>query len=269
MTAPRLKRAGAAYVEALASSLSNRDRAIIDTVHRLRLVTGKQLERLHFHPLPYRSRSVMRWRVLKRLVDTRILVPVPRHGVLSRRSAELCYALDTAGQRLVQLHANLRGERPVRRFAVPGDRFIAHTLAVAEVYSSLAERAEMTAKFVVTRFEIEAAWPDGRGGMLRPDAFLVLQAGRVQDFWWIEADLATESLPTIAAKLRAYLDFVQRGQRGPEDVLPRVLFTVPTEARRDAICAVVGALPDPAGHMFAVVTAPDAADFLRSELFIS
>lgn len=38
-------------------------------------MTGSQLERLAFMDLVGRSRSVVRWRVLKRLVDWRVLVP--------------------------------------------------------------------------------------------------------------------------------------------------------------------------------------------------
>jgi hypothetical protein len=52
-----------AHVEALMQSLSERDWTIIESTNQLRLVTGKQLERLHFSQHSFRSRSVMRWRM--------------------------------------------------------------------------------------------------------------------------------------------------------------------------------------------------------------
>ena len=69
----------------------------------------------------------------------------------------------------------------------------------------------------------------------RPDAFIRLERDEGADYWWYEADLATESLPTIHRKLLAYLDFVQRGQFGPDGIVPRVLVGVPTSKRQAAV----------------------------------
>lgn len=56
-------------VERLRDSLSERDWAVIRDVARLRLVTGTQLERLHFTDLSETSGPVVRRRVLGRLVQ--------------------------------------------------------------------------------------------------------------------------------------------------------------------------------------------------------
>ncbi|MCA1674153.1 MAG: hypothetical protein LC799_18815, partial [Actinobacteria bacterium] len=66
------QRIRSALVVALAEKLTEREWNVIETINRLRLVTGLQLERLHFAELTGKSRSVMRWRVLKRLVDWHI-----------------------------------------------------------------------------------------------------------------------------------------------------------------------------------------------------
>lgn len=257
------------YVERLMQSLSKRDWSILQSVCELRLVTGMQLERLHFTSLVGRSRSVMRWRVLKRLVDDRALVALQRRAYSARRSAaELCYALDSAGQRAVQLKANREpATLNARRPGLPGERFIEHTLAVAELAVALSERAR-SGTFRLASFSAEPAawWPDGLGRWLKPDASFVLQAGDVTDYWWCEVDLATESLPTLTRKLLSYLDFLARGQRGPDGVMPRVLVAVPTDARLRAVAALTDQLPSPASRLFCACTLADAPDRLVEEL---
>lgn len=257
------------YVERLMETLSARDWAIIGTVHRVRLASGAQLERLHFSNLAGRSRSVMRWRVLKRLTDVRVLVPVERRIGTSRHgSAKLCYALDSAGMRLVRLRANSGplGAR-VHRPRVPGERFIAHMLAVTELYVTLVEQARL-GWFVLLDFLAESAayWPNGLGGWIKPDALVILRRGDVTDYWWYEADLATESIPTIRAKLLAYLDFMRRGQLGPDEIVPRVLIGVSLNQRQVAIQSVVNDLPDPANVVFMLALMPEVATVMRQEL---
>lgn len=257
------------YVERLWSTLSARDWAIIETAHRLRLTSGNQLERLHFSDLSLRSQSVVRWRVLKRLVDARVLVAFERRiGTALRGSDKLCYALDSAGQRLARMRTNAEaGDGTVRRPRMPGERFFAHTLAISEVYVSLVERSRI-GHFRLVDFQAEpAAWvPDGLGGWLKPDGFAQLRCGTVQDYWWIEVDLATESLPTVRRKALAYLDFVERSHLGPGGVVPRVLFGVPSMKRRAAVQHLLNGLPTPADYMFRVAKLSDAVAAMEYEL---
>jgi hypothetical protein len=257
------------HVERLMDELSARDWAIIDSLHRVRLASGLQLERLHFHDLGVRSRPVMRWRVLKRLVDERVLIPLERRiGTSYGGSAKLWYTLDSAGQRLIRLRANAAsvGAR-VRRPRLAGERFVAHTLAVTELYVALVEHTRL-GQFTLGDFQAEpmAWWPNGSGGWMKPDAFVKLRCGTVADYWWIEADLATESVPTVRAKLLTYLDFVGRGQLGPDGVVPRVLIAVPGTPRKMAIQAVVNSLPVPADLMFHVALLLDAPTVVVQEL---
>jgi len=274
MTAPAApgpgRRVRPALVVALAETLSERDWQIIDTVNRLRLVTGLQLERLTFADLQGRSRSVVRWRVLKRLVDWRVLAPLARRvGGSLRGSAQLVYALDVVGERLLRLRRNLRqDEQRVRRAAVPGERFVRHTVAVSELYVSLIEQSR-AGGFQVDEFLAEpASWcANGVGGWMKPDGYVVLSGADVTDHWWVEVDLATEAVPTLRGKFLAYVDFVSRGQLGPAgSVVPRVLVTVPSEERQDTIDRVVAGLPAPAGELFRVVLYDAAAASLVATL---
>ena len=272
MTTPRLpdkRRLGAASVMALAETLTEREWQIMTTVNRLRLATGLQLERLHFAELTGKSRSVVRWRVLKRLVDAQALMPLTRRvGGSLRGSAQLTYALDVAGERLLRLRRNLGADAErVRRPGPIGERFVAHTLATSELYVQLVERSRVEG-FTVDTFLAEpgAWWPNGAGGWMKPDGYLSISAGEFTDHWWVEVDLSTEAVPTLRGKFLAYIDFVALGQLGPGDVVPRVLVTVPTLERRDVINGVVGKLPAPADELFVVVLHDEAVGWLTAEL---
>jgi len=267
MTTPTVRpqppqRVRSAYVDWLQQRLSARDWNVAQTVNLLRIASGQQLERLCFAELADgRSRTVTRSRVLARLVAWRVLMPVGRRvGGSGRGSTVQAFALDSGGQRLMERRQLAAAQRVrVRRPGAPGDRTTAHLLAVSELYATLVETSHAE-NVTLDHFVAEpgAWWPNGLGGRLKPDAYAVLARPGARDHWWIEVDLATESLPTVKAKLQAYLDFQQRGERGPEDVTPWVLVSTVTERRRDAIAATVRRLPGAAG-LVTVVTSTGAA----------
>jgi hypothetical protein len=263
------QRVRSALVVGLAEELTEREWQIMETVNRLRLVTGRQLERLHFTGLSGKSRSVVRWRVLKRLVGWQVLAPLPRRvGGGLRGSGQLAYALDTAGERLLRLRRNLRhDEHRIRRPGTPGERFVQHTLIISELYVQLIERSR-TDDFTVEEFLAEPAawWPNGAGGWMKPDASLTLCTEDVTDHWWIEVDLATEAVPTLRGKFLAYTDFANRGQLGPGDVLPRILVTVPTDYRHEVMQRVVAGLPEPADELLTITLHQTAVATLAAAL---
>jgi hypothetical protein len=272
----RPERVRRSYVEYLAERLSPREWSIVSSTYRLRLVSGSQLERLHFHELTGRSRSVKRWQVLKKLADARILVPLDRRvGTALHGSAGLIYALDSAGQGLARLQASreLAGASP-RRPRVPGDRFVDHTLAVSELYVALMECSRVSG-FTVGEYKVEARWPNGIGGWIGPDAFTRLERPATVDYWWYEADMGTESPEpvrglvagrTVREKLLAYLDFVQRGQLGPDGIVPRIMIGVPTSKRRGVVQDVVEGLPALANRLFTVALMHEVAQLMTNEL---
>ncbi|HEV2782559.1 MAG TPA: replication-relaxation family protein [Actinophytocola sp.] len=242
--------------------MTDRDWQIVREVNRVRIASGEQLERLCFASVATgRSRTATRSRAVGRLVRWRVLAPIGRRiGGQERGSTAQVYALDTIGQRLLagdQLAAG--APIRVRRPGPPGVRSLRHLLAVAELYTQLVEQARTTGLELVTfKAEPAAHWPDGKGGRLKPDAYAVLGKPGARDHWWIEVDLATESLPTVRAKLQTYLDFQRRGERDPGDVTPWVLVATSTECRRDAIRAMVRRLPEAAG-LITIVTSGEAA----------
>ena len=249
--------------------LSERDWAVIEVVNRLRLVRGDQIERLFFANLTDRSRVVTRGRVLRRLVAWQVFDVLPRRvGGSPRGSSGSVYALGLVGQRLLAERQLMGGRTPrVRHAGVPTDRTVRHTLAVSELYIGLVEWTRAVGAEVAA-FEAEPAcwWPNGLGGYLKPDAYVLLALGRVRDHWWVEVDLATESLPTLKRKFLTYLDYVARGQLGPSDVIPRVLVTVPSEQRYIGVRELLIRLPDPADQLFGVITERHGADYLLQAL---
>lgn len=256
------RRLRSAAVEWVVDRLSDRDWQLIEATNRLRLVSGKQLERLYFYGLHGHTQEVVRGRVLHRLVDWRVLTAMPRRvGGAARGSARSVFALGGVGARLwaerqtaTMVHPRVRHPEP------PTERTVRHTLAVSELYADLVEQSRALDARVLT-FEAEPAswWPNDQGGYLKPDAYALLTQGNIRERWWIEVDQATESLPTIKRKLSAYLDFVARGQFGPHGVVPRVLISGVSDVRCAALHGVVTRLPAPATALFLVAHQREAA----------
>jgi len=246
------------HVEWVDARLSDRDRKIIASVDRLRLVSSSHLERLHFQDLLPSVRGRVRRRVLARLVAWRVLLALERRiGGVRAGSSGLVFALDSAGQQLAQLDGVA-----VRRPREPSVALLGHSLAASELYVSLVELSR-TGGFTVADYLTEPAcwWPLPLGGWLKPDAYLKLTTPAFDDHWWIEVDKGTEHLPTIRRKALAYVDHANSGGLGPGNVLPRVLVTVPNEARQAAIAGVIGRLPE-AGALIHVATEGHAPDYL-------
>lgn len=262
MTAGR--RVTVVQAERIAASLSDRDWAIIRSLAATRLLTGSQLTRLHFHPLSPLTADRTRRRVLTRLKDWQVVAALTRTiGGVRAGSSGLVFTLGVAGQRLLTLDTSREPQTRIRKPWTPGRLFLAHSLAVAEQYVALVERSRV-AGFELTSFQTEPAcwWPDGLGGFIKPDAFLVLRTSRYDELVWLEVDRATESVPTVRRKLLGYLDFMARGQLGPEGVMPHVVISTPDDKRCAELGQLVTTLPEVADGLFTVTTAASTTDFL-------
>ncbi|WP_165938642.1 replication-relaxation family protein [Parafrankia sp. BMG5.11] len=243
-------------IEQLVDQLSPRDRAILLDLARVRVLTGEQLTRLHFQDLSITTRDRTRRRVLARLAEHDLVTPLERTiGGARAGSAGLVFALGVTGQRALPLLASARdaaggGESRARRPWTPGQMFLKHSLAISELYVQLHE-AQAASQLVLGRFAVEAAawWPDGAGGLLKPDASACVAHDDIEDSWFVEVDRATESPVTLGRKLRRYVDFARTGQLGPDGVTPRVLLTVPHERRMRDVRNLMARLPPPADQL--------------------
>lgn len=257
-----------AHLAALADQLSDRDRAILTDLEHTRVLTGAQLQRLHFESINQDSRARDRRRVLTRLTNLDLVSTLDRRiGGIRAGSGGHIYTLTPAGQRLLTVH---RGQQPparLRRPRTPGTPFLTHALAISEIYVTLIE-ASRNHDFHVFTFHTEpTCWhPAGNGRYLHPDAYTVLATATHQDCWWLEIDQATESLPRIKRKCRSYLNFLTHGGVGPDGVPPRILFTAPDATRSSNIQKVITKLSSEIDQLICVSTHADAPTFLITEL---
>lgn len=263
------RRVTGAYLAEVRGRLGERDWAVLGSLERVRVLSGGQLERLLFDDIASTSRGRTRRRVLGRLVELGLVVTLQRRiGGVRAGSAGLVYALSAGGQRLLDQEVGILAPR-YRLPGTPGTLFLAHALTVAEIYVALSEECRRVLGVELRTFDAEGAarWPIGasRSGFLRPDALVVLGADGIEDVWWLEVDRDTESLPRIGAMLRRYLDFAHSGLAGPGGVVPRVLVSVTSEERADAVRSLVRRLPPPAAALFVVARDVEVPDVLVRE----
>lgn len=231
----------------LSSRLSERDWQIIRFVDRHRFATSSQIRRVFFAGHATQTAATRACiRVLDRLLTLRILTRLERRvGGNRHGSAGFVWCLDVVGERLTRMDG-----APRRRFHEPSYVFLSHTLALTDTHVMLRE-AQGAGEFVLSQIEIETeAWrpyltPAGVKSMLKPDLKITIANGDYEDHWYIEIDLATESMPMLVRKCRAYEDYRHTGRAQAEyGVFPRVLWVMPTQARlsrsRDAITAEKG-----------------------------
>jgi Replication-relaxation len=252
----------------LLDSLGDRDRAILSDLARVRVLTGSQLTRLHFSELTLANRERARRRVLARLVEHRLVATLERTiGGVRAGSSGLIHSLGTAGQRALPLLGfDTYSAVPMGRVRppwTPGSLFLAHSMAIAELYVVLRE-CERAGSITLAHFVVEAAaWhPDGHSGVIKPDAYVRIHRGEVEDCWWIEVDRATESIPTLRRKLLSYVEFARAGHVGPDEIMPRVLVTVPHDHRLTAVQAMITSLPAPAAELISVALHDQAVNFM-------
>lgn len=254
--------------------LSDRDKAILLDLGRVRVLSGSQLTRLHFSELSSANRERARRRVLDRLLERGFVTTLERRtiGGVRAGSSSLIYALGTAGQHaLPLLGADTCSGGPggrIRAPLTPGSLFLAHSLAITELYVVLREHERASALGLAHYVVEHAAWhADSRGGVIKPDAYVRIHHGEIEDCWWIEVDRATESIPTLRRKLLAYVEFASSGQVGPDEIMPRVLVTVPHDHRLAATQTMIDSLPSPATELITLTlheqAIPTMIDILR------
>jgi hypothetical protein len=264
------RRIGPSHVEWVAQRLTDRDWRIVESVNVVRLLTGGQIERLFFSDLaPGRSRVASRSRALHRLVSWRVLTPLPRRiGGAGRGSTALAYALDSVGQRLVRERQLAAAQPPrVRRPGPPTERTVRHILAVSEAYVALTELSRAH-DFTLATFQAEPAswWPNGLRGYVKPDAYAVLKSDKFSDHWWLELDLATESLPAVKRQLATYVDFWDRGHEGPKKMMPRIAIATTTPERQAAIARLAKSFTSVPSEFFLIVRIHELANALSQVL---
>lgn len=254
-----VKRLSADRLVELAGELSERDRAVVETVGRLRLVSGCQLERLHFTAGNPTSDARVARRVLARLVERGLLGRLERRigGVRAGAAGQVFFATGR-GQRVIAYWQG-RGVVRSRSADEPTATFARHVLAISESYVRLVE-ADRRGAVGLLEFESEpACWHaySGAGGArqwVKPDALVRLADGEFEARSWLEVDLGTEGRGALVRKAQAYLACYRSGTTG--DGFPKVVWLVTNQRRVELLVSVCGSLPADAWKLFAVTT-PD------------
>ncbi len=100
--------------------------------------------------------------------------------------------------------------------------------------------------------------------MLKPDAFVRVEAGDYEQVTFLEIDRATEHLPAIRRKLQTYAQAFAAGvEQAGGAAFPNVLFVVPDEPRQKAIEREIGRLPPPHSQLFTVFTTEQSLNHLK------
>jgi hypothetical protein len=249
-----MKRLSATALVRLADDLDSRDREILETVARLRLLAGKQLERLCFFSISKpASRARAARRVLASLTDRGVLFRLERRiGGARAGSAGHIFGLGPVGKRLIAYWQG-EGLAQVRTPHEPSLIFVRHTLAVAEQYVRLQE-AERSAEIELLAFEAEPdCWrPIDGHETLKPDAFVRL--GVDADFEernFLEVDCGTTGRGALIRKCQRYVRYCQGGTEQAEaGVFPRIVWITTTDRRVQLLGEVFAALPTDSHRLF-------------------
>lgn len=252
-----------ARLRELAASLSDRDLAVIREVAALRFLSGAQAARLCFTAQEPVANVRAARRALLRLTHLGLLDRLPRQlGGVRAGSDGYVYQLDAAGQRL-SIERGWLLKRRVRRPLIPGQLFLSHSLAVAELHARMVEAARLGRFELLERTAEPACWRLTEGADLKPDSYLRLGIGPYEDSYFIEVDLGTEGSTAIETQLDRYLAYARSGrEQAAHGVFPKVLWLVPDAKREATLAAVIAqsATSDP--ELFAVACFEDATEVL-------
>lgn len=257
---PRL---GRRQLAAIATSLTDRDHAILLSLAELHFLTSRHVERLHFRSpgtSPLAAARASR-RALVRLHGLRLVDRLERRiGGVRAGSASHVITLAPLGSRLLAIQSR-------RRSRQPSTTHLDHVLEVAELVVRLHEAASIGRLEHVGYHGEPGCWrtflaPHGGRSVLKPDLRLSVDAGDHELHWYVEIDRSSEHQPVLRRKNQTYLDAWREGTETARDgVFPRVCWVVPDQHRQAVIEQVIASLRPPAG-MFHVSTTIQAIDVL-------
>lgn len=253
------RRLTASRLVELGDELSERERQIIEAVVQLRLVSGRQLERLFFAEVARpASRARLARRTCARLVGRQVLGRLERRvGGVRAGAAGYVYFPAPAAQRLVAYWQGEGLRRALARYE-PGLAFVRHRLAVSECFVRISE-AEREGALELLECETEPTrafiGAGGQRSLLLPDAFLRLGLGETVELHaFLEVDTGSEGRLALTRKCHAYVAAWRSGGGGA--VFPKVIWVTVSERRAQLLTEICASMPAEAWKLF-IVTAPD------------
>jgi hypothetical protein len=249
--------------------LSTRDLDVLRLTGRLRMLSGAQLREMYWTDGKPETRARLARRGLARLVALEVLTPLSRRiGGVRSGSSGTVYAVGKIGQGI--LASEQGAKRRTRPAYTPGERFLAHTLAISQLYIELVTATRWGLADLLAFDPEPDCWvtypgPFGAQRTLKPDAFLRLGIGDYEDACFIERDMGTIAAVTIERQAHRYLDCCRTGTlQASLGVFPRTAWIVPDETRAGVVSEALSRLPDEARRLFVVVTASEAIALLTA-----
>jgi Replication-relaxation len=261
-------RCSATRLTQIVGDLADQDRSVLLWLSEVRLASGSQLaRRLWAADAPTDTRARAARRTLARLERLRLIDRLGhRVGGVRGGSASIIYGLGPVGRRVLA-RTGFTG----KRLGTPGDRHVAHTLAITELGVGLHE-AGLRGELDLIEIQTEPhCWRSFLGLMgapqtLKPDLFVRIGVGAYEDRWFIEMDLATEAGGTLRGKVRQYLSHYRGGgEQSQHGVYPRVLWAVPDHRRSEQITDVLLELPESVRRLFVVWARDEVIGRLSAE----
>lgn len=259
-------------VPALELHLTDRDIRILEDLEQYRMLTTRQVQRLHLPVKPLGTHASVSaatrgtTRILTRLEGLAAVIRYDRRiGGLKHGSASTIWQIGGAGERYLRA---LRGDTARRRYREPNAPFIAHTLAVADVAVTLREHAAAQRFDLLTLDAEPACWRpmSGTAGdavTLKPDLYVVTADARTETHSFVEVDLGTEHTPAVLRKCRLYQQYFQTGtEQATHGLFPAVVWLTPTVKRAERIRTAIATDRTLDADLFWVAPAEQAIDHL-------
>lgn len=242
-------------LDTIASALTDYDDAVLRFVAAVRLSSGQQIaRRLWAAEMPTDTKARAARRALARLEGWRIIDRLAqRIGGVRAGSSSIIYGVGPAGRRLLA-----RQGSDAKRLGTPGDRHVAHTLAITELIVRLHEASLKDTLDVIEMQTEPTCWRPYLGVMgarltLKPDLFVRIGVGALEDRWFIEVDMATEASGTLQQKAKRYLEHFRSGsEQHRHGVYPRVIWAVPDARRSEQVAEVFERLPETTRRLFVI-----------------
>lgn len=248
--------------------LTDRDIRILKDLEQFRLLTTRQLQRLHFPARPLgphtTAQSATRGttRVLGRLEALGAITRLNRRiGGIKHGSALTIWQLGAAGDRFLRTR---RGDAVRRRYEEPGLSFTEHLLAVANVAIALIEQAN-AGRFELLELDAEpACWRTFTSTntgttvvTLKPDLLVVTADDKTETHSFVEVDRGTEHLPAVLRKCRTYQRYQGTGsEQEYRGLFPAVVWIVPDWRRAKTLKQAIHDNADLDTELFWIIT-PD------------
>jgi hypothetical protein len=255
----------------LRGRLSDRDKQVLVSLYQLRLMTSRQVQRLHVPEGSALTQARRTRALLQRLAELALVIRLDRTvGGVQPGSTAQVYGLSGLGLAVLDVQGPYGGRR--RRVWETKPYFMRHVLGVSELRVALHELTSGGRVQLLTFDGEPAAWRRfaGEGGVpttLKPDAYVRIGIGEFERSAFVELDMASESLPTLQRKCLSYATYWRSGtEQHDHGVFPLVVWLVPDEARLRQIREVIGRLAADLRPLFAAALQADGPTMLTGPM---